>query len=112
MAAEPATRERGLSRPTMLGSPGARERLLFATATGVIVLHILVASFLAIEPGAARTDHILAAVLPAALVVLAVVFYTRLRAGVSRGSGVAVRSARDRCCQCRSRRDGRRRGTG
>lgn len=81
MAAEPAPRERGLSRPTMLGSPGARERLLFATATGVIVLHILVASFLAIEPGAARTDHILAVVLPTAFVVLAVVFYTRLRAG-------------------------------
>jgi uncharacterized protein len=81
MAAEPATREQVPSRPTVVGAPGARERLVFATATGVIVLHILVASFLAIEPGAARADHVLAAAVPTALAVVTVAFYTRLRAG-------------------------------
>lgn len=62
--------------------PGRRERLVFRLASAVIALHLVVKAFVALEPGAAWTDHLLAALIPTTLVVLAAVEYGRLAAGL------------------------------
>ena len=47
--------------------PGGRERLLFAAATAVVLLHVLVDAFVALEPGASRLEHLGAAGVPVAV---------------------------------------------
>ena len=61
--------------------PGRREHLVFALAVGVIVLHVLTDAFVAVEPGAARSDHIVTSALPIAVSIFAIWLYPRLRAG-------------------------------
>jgi hypothetical protein len=65
----------------MTGRPSREELLLFATATGVIALHVLVDAFVAVEPGASRTEHIVSAGIPLAVAAAAVWLYPRLRPG-------------------------------
>ena len=62
--------------------PGPRERLVFRAASAVIVVHLLANAFVALEPGATWSDHLLAALIPTTLVVLAAVEYGRLAAGL------------------------------
>jgi hypothetical protein len=55
--------------------------LLFAVASGAVVLHVLVDSFAATEPGAARSDHLAAALVPVGVAVVAVLLFGRLPTG-------------------------------
>ncbi len=61
--------------------PGRRECLVFVIAAAAIVLHALVDAFIFIEPGVSRSEHLLAGLLPAAIVVAAAASYSRLPAG-------------------------------
>ncbi len=62
--------------------PTSREHLAFALAAAVILLHALVAAFVALEPGAHRGDHLWAALVSSAVLVGAVWLYPRARAGL------------------------------
>jgi len=62
--------------------PSAHERYLFWTATALVLLHVLVFSFIAVQPGASRLDHLPAATVSLVVAVLAMGFYPRLRPGV------------------------------
>ena len=64
------------------GAPGSRELRVFIICCAIIILHALVNAFVALEPGAARSDHLLAALVPVAAAGLAAVLYRRLRAGL------------------------------
>jgi hypothetical protein len=54
---------------------------VFAVATAVIVLHIVVVSFIAPQPAAARADHLPGGLVSIAVAALAIALYPRLRAG-------------------------------
>jgi dienelactone hydrolase len=58
------------------------DRLIFSTATAVIVLHVLVDAFVAPEPGVPRDDHLLAGLVPTAVALAAIAIYPRLRPGL------------------------------
>ena len=58
-------------------------RRMFAIATAAIAVHILVDSFVAIEPGASRADHLFGALASLALAAAVVGLYPRLRAGLA-----------------------------
>ncbi|HSE80231.1 MAG TPA: CocE/NonD family hydrolase [Gaiellaceae bacterium] len=58
-----------------------REAVLFRAATGLILAHVLVDSFVALEPGASRLEHVAPAAIALAVGVLAVWRYPRLRPG-------------------------------
>jgi fermentation-respiration switch protein FrsA (DUF1100 family) len=62
--------------------PGMRERLLFTVSCAAIAAHVLVEAFVALEPGTDRRDHLLAALVPLALLGTAVLLYLRLKAGL------------------------------
>ncbi len=61
--------------------PSRRERLVFALAVGIIALHVFIDAFVAMEPGVARSDHIITSALPIAVCAFAIWLYPRLRAG-------------------------------
>jgi uncharacterized protein len=58
------------------------EFAVFASATGVIVLQVLLDSFVLVEPGVDRMDHLLAGLVPTAIAVAVVAVYRRLRPGL------------------------------
>ena len=58
-----------------------REAVLFRAATGLILAHVLVDSFVALEPGASRLEHVAPAAIALAVGVLAAWRYPRLRPG-------------------------------
>jgi fermentation-respiration switch protein FrsA (DUF1100 family) len=60
----------------------SRERLVFSLAAAVLVAHVIVDAFVAPEPGSARSDHLVSAAVPVALVALAVWIYPRARPSV------------------------------
>jgi hypothetical protein len=60
----------------------SREHLVFALAGAGIVLYVLVDTLVALEPGAKRSDHVLAAAVPVAIVAVSVWLYPRLRPGL------------------------------
>lgn len=62
--------------------PGRRERLVFVIPAAVIVLHALVDAFIFVEPGVSRSEHLLAGLVPAAVVVTAAALYSRSIAGL------------------------------
>ncbi len=55
---------------------------MFTAATALIVVHILVDAFVAVEPGVSRSAHVPAALVPAGIALVAVAAYPRLRAGL------------------------------
>ena len=59
-----------------------REALLFRAATALILAHVLVDSFVALEPGASRVEHVPAAAIAVALGAVAAWRYPRLRPGL------------------------------
>ena len=75
---------------TTAPTSGRREHLVFAAAAGLIALHVLVDAFVIIEPGAARSDHIVAAVVPLAVCAVAVWLYPRLRAGIRASMAIVL----------------------
>ena len=62
--------------------PGERERLVFFVCSALILLYIVAEAFVFLEPGVHRSSHIHAAVVPGAIVVLALIFYGRMHAGL------------------------------
>lgn len=58
------------------------ERLVFWVAGGLMGLNVLVDSFAVVRPGAERSDHILAAIIPLILLAAAVWRYPRMRPGL------------------------------
>jgi hypothetical protein len=62
--------------------PSTREYQVFALATAAVVLHILVDAFVAVAAGVSRTDHLTSGLVPAAVAVLAMALYGRMRAGL------------------------------
>jgi hypothetical protein len=64
------------------------ERLVFSLATVAIGLHVIVDAFVTPEPGASRTDHLLSAAVPIAVVVGAVSLYPHLRSGARASAAV------------------------
>jgi hypothetical protein len=78
MAAEhPAER----SRLRELVSAARLETTLVAAGAGAVVLHVLDDSFFQREPGTSAGDHLVGALVPAALFTGAAIAYPRLRAG-------------------------------
>ncbi len=71
---------------------GMRERIVLLVCAAVIALHLALAAFVFVRPGVARTDHLLAAVVPVAILLLAVDLWPRmvagLRAALSLGFGI------------------------
>jgi hypothetical protein len=61
----------------------ADSHLGFGLATAAIALHVVIASFVAIEPGASRIDHLPGALVPLSVAGAAVWLYPRLRAGLA-----------------------------
>jgi uncharacterized protein len=88
--------------------PSRRETVLFAVATAVIVAHVLVDSFVVLEPGARRADHLAAGLVPFIVGGAAIWLYPRLRPGFRAtvsiffgslalvGAGIALAHAVDR----------------
>jgi hypothetical protein len=75
------------ARSSPAAGPGAtpcstRELLGFALAAAVIALHVVAESFVALEPGIARGEHVLSVTVPLALAAIAVLLYPRLRPGL------------------------------
>jgi fermentation-respiration switch protein FrsA (DUF1100 family) len=70
--------------------PAPLERRVFLACAAVVVLHALLAGLVFMRPGAARSDHLLAAFVPTAVVVLIAVLYARLPAGVRAASALLV----------------------
>jgi uncharacterized protein len=61
---------------------GVGERLVFGVTGGLMGLNVLVDSFVAVRPGAERSDHILAAVIPLVLLAAALWLHPRMRPGL------------------------------
>jgi uncharacterized protein len=59
-----------------------RETALFRAATALILLHVLVDAFVALEPGASRSEHVAAAAIASAAGGAAAWRYPRLRPGI------------------------------
>jgi hypothetical protein len=80
----PASDVRGSGRSPQTREPGVTglEWAVFASATGVIVLHVLLDAFVLVEPGVDRTDHLLAGLVPTAIALLVLALYRRLRPGL------------------------------
>lgn len=76
---------RAESRARAGARPRAGELALFAGATALIALHVLLDAFVLVEPGVSPGDHLLAGLVPTAIAVLAVVFYDRMRPGLRAG---------------------------
>lgn len=72
--------------------PGAGERWVFVAAIVVVVSYLALISFVFVRPGAHREDHVLAALVPAALLGLSAELYGRvpawLRASLSLVFGI------------------------
>ncbi len=62
--------------------PGPRERRAFVVATLAIAVYLLLAYLVFVRPGVHREDHVLAALLPAAILALFAELYPRMPAGV------------------------------
>ena len=65
-----------------MSTSDARERHVFAAAVALITLHVVTDAFLAPEPGTGGGDHLVPALVPLALLTLAVWADWRARAGV------------------------------
>ncbi len=79
----------GRSGASLARSPGDRhvgttrlERLVFLVGGSLIGLNILVDSLVVGRPGAVRSDHVLAAVVPLAILVAITLLYPRMRPGL------------------------------
>lgn len=62
--------------------PGPHERIVFLVCAAVIALHLLLAAFVFVRPGVSRADHVLAALVPVALLLLSADLWSRLPAGL------------------------------
>ena len=76
------------TRAVSMRRPGRREQLVFVAAAVVIVLHTLANAYLFVEPGVARSEHLLAGLVPTAIVVAAAAFYARMPAGLRASLGL------------------------
>jgi len=62
--------------------PGRRERLAFLVCSAIIGVHVLLNAFVFVEPGATRSEHILAALIPVAVIAFAAELYPRMIGGL------------------------------
>jgi dienelactone hydrolase len=67
-----------------------RGQAVFAAAVGVILLHVVIDAFIALEPGVRRADHLVPALVPAAILVSAVFLYPRVRPGLRAVMALAI----------------------
>jgi pimeloyl-ACP methyl ester carboxylesterase/multisubunit Na+/H+ antiporter MnhG subunit len=65
-----------------LRRPGAKELRAFVVAALAIAVYLVLAYLVFVRPGVHRADHVLAAVLPAAILALAAELYRRMIAGL------------------------------
>ena len=79
--ARPAPHQRVARLPAGGAAVLRKETALVRAALGVVTLHVLDDSLLEPNRGTAATDHLAGGLVPALLLVLAIVFYPRLRAG-------------------------------
>ena len=85
----PASEVRGSARSPQTPYRGvtAPEFAVFASATGLIVVQVLLDAFVLVEPGVDRKDHLLAGLVPTAIAVLVLAMYRRLRPGFRAAAG-------------------------
>jgi fermentation-respiration switch protein FrsA (DUF1100 family) len=69
------------ARP-MSARPGPRERLVLLVCVVAIVLYLILNYFVLLRPGVSRVDHVLAVVVPAAVLALAAELWDRMPAGL------------------------------
>lgn len=62
--------------------PCSRERTAFVVAVGAILVYLVLAYLVFVRPGVDRADHVLAVLLPAALLALCAELYPRMLAGL------------------------------
>ena len=62
--------------------PGPRERKAILVCVGAIIVYLVLAYLVFVRPGASRTDHLLAVLLPAAILSLSADLWPRLPAGL------------------------------
>jgi hypothetical protein len=55
------------------------EALVFDIAAGVVVLHVLVAAFVYLEPGVSRADHLVPGLVPVVVLTLSAWLFPRVR---------------------------------
>jgi hypothetical protein len=80
---------------TPLRRPGAGERCTFVVSAVAITVYLILAYLVFVRPGVHREDHVLATLLPVAILALSAELYPRLIAGLAR---------RSVCCSALSRR--------
>jgi pimeloyl-ACP methyl ester carboxylesterase len=68
--------------PTPARRPGSGERRAFVVAAIAIAVYLVLAYFVFVRPGVHREDHVLAALLPAAILALWAELYPRMPAGL------------------------------
>ncbi len=68
--------------PASLSRPGVRERGAFVVAALTIVIYLVLAYLVFVRPGVNREDHVLAALVPAAILALCAELYARMVAGL------------------------------
>ena len=62
--------------------PGSQERAAFVGCVVAVIVYLVLAYFVFVRPGVRREDHVLAVLLPAALLALSAELYPRLPAGL------------------------------
>jgi fermentation-respiration switch protein FrsA (DUF1100 family) len=80
----------GLTPVTARRRAGAAEVRVFLVGEALIALYVLLAAFVLVQPGASRSDHAAAAGISLGILVLAAVFYRRLRAGLRASVALAI----------------------
>jgi hypothetical protein len=75
-------RASGDSEPRTAALRRDRERLVFAAATAVLVAQALIDAFVSLVPGALRSEHLAAGLVPAAVGLLAIWLWPRLQYGL------------------------------
>ena len=81
MAAVATPSSPGLARLAAVAASLRTETGLARLGLGLVALHVVDDSWLQPNPGTSAGDHLLAGLVPLALLVAAIVFYPRLRAG-------------------------------
>jgi uncharacterized protein len=62
--------------------PGSRERAAFVACIVAVIVYLVLVYFVFVRPGVRREDHVLAVLLPAAILALSAELYPRLPAGL------------------------------